>query len=116
MPANAMIEPISVNEAIENLAALAGRDVSIIGEFRFDFEDVSLNHLPSTDRGDGYRSSIWIGTGSGALRFDPRACKRLSGKRVVIEGTLLAPSPEIGGCGHMSLWPAEMLARSVEAA
>lgn len=116
MPANAMIEPISVNEAIENLAALAGRDVSIIGEFCFDFEDVSLNHLPRTERDDGYRSSIWISTGSGVLRFDPHACKQLSGKRVVIEGTLLPPSPELGGCGHMSGWPAEMVARSLEAA
>jgi hypothetical protein len=110
-----MVQPITVNEAIENLATLAGQDVSIVGEFSFHFEDVSLSHLPKSERRDGYRSSIWIGTGSGALRFDLRACKQLSGKQVVVEGMLFSPVQGFGGCGHMSLWPAEMLARSLEA-
>jgi hypothetical protein len=111
-----MVEPLTVNEAIENLATLAGRDVSIIGLFTFQFEDVSLNHWPRGEQRAGYQSSIWISTGMGSLQFDELACKRLSGKRVVVQGTLYQPDPKFGGCGHFSLWPAEILARTLEAA
>jgi hypothetical protein len=111
-----MIVPLSVNEAIENLASLAGRDVSICGLLTFEFENHSLGHWPKGERRGDFESSIWIGTGTGSLQFDERVCQRLSGKRVLIQGTLYAPDPKLGGCGHMSGWPAEILARTLEAA
>ena len=111
-----MVEPLSVNEAIEDLAALVGKDVSVSGLFTFEFENVSLEHWPKAERRDEYQSSIWISTGTGSLQFDERVCKRLSGKRVVVQGTLCQPDPKFGGCGHFSLWPAAILARTLEAA
>ena len=33
------MEPLSVNEAIENLASLSGRDVAITGLLTFEFEN-----------------------------------------------------------------------------
>jgi hypothetical protein len=108
-------KPITVNEAIANLAELAGRDILIGGVLSFSFEDISLNHWPKAERREGYGSSLWIATGSGSLQFDRQACRRLSGKRVVIEGTLIPPDPKLGGCGHMSLWPGEILARTLNA-
>ena len=108
-----MVEPLSVNEAIENLAELAGKDISVSGLFSFEFENVSLNHWPKAERRAGYQSSIWIGTGTGSLQFDERVCERLSGKRVVVQGTLYSPDPKFGGCGHFGLWPAEILARTL---
>jgi hypothetical protein len=111
-----MIEPISVNEAIDELAELARRDILISGVLLFSFENVSLNHWPKAECREGYRSSLWISTGSGSLQLDRQACQRLSGKRVIVEGTLLPPDPRIGGCGHMSLWPGEILARTLRAA
>ncbi len=109
-----MSEPISVNEAIQNLPALANQDISVTGVLSFDFEEVSISHWPKAERNDGYMSSIWLSTGSGGLQFDRTACAQLSGKRVVVQGMLSAPDPRLGGCGHMSMWPAELVARTLE--
>ncbi len=109
-----MVEPLSVNEAIENLASLSGRDVAITGLLTFEFENISLDHWPKAEQREGTSSSIWISTGTGALQFDEQVCRRLSGKRVVVEGTLHQPDPRFGGCGHMSSWPAEIQARTLE--
>lgn len=111
-----MRDPFGVNAVLDALNDLAGEDVCITGVLHFDFEDVSLNHWPQSERRDGYQSSIWLVTGLGSLGFDPIACKRLSGKRVLVQGSLLKPDPALGGCGHMSLWPAELLARTLELA
>jgi hypothetical protein len=109
-------QPVTVNEAIDNLSELAGQDILIDGVLSFFFEDTYLTHWPKGERREGYGSSLWISTGSGSLQFDRQACERLSGKRVLIEGTLLQPDPRLGGCGHMSLWPGAILARTLEAA
>lgn len=111
-----MIEPLSVNDALRSLENLAGQDVSVTGVLSFEFEDVSVSHWPSGECAAGYQSSIWLSTGAGSLQFDLSACKRLSGKRVVVQGTLLLPNPSLGGCGHFSMWPAEIVARTLEAA
>lgn len=108
--------PLSVNEAIDDLSALAGSDVCIVGILSFDFEHVAIEHHPQDGRRGGYASSIWLEVGSGSLGFDRKVCMRLDGKRVSVQGTLLAPDPRLGGCGHMSLWPAAVLARTVEPA
>ncbi len=110
-----MIEPLSVNQALCSLERLAGEDVSVTGVLSFDFEDASINHWPSGERDEGYKSSIWLSTGSGSLQFDMQVCKRLSGKRVLVQGRLFRPDSSLGGCGHFSMWPAEILVRSLQA-
>jgi hypothetical protein len=108
-----MTEAISVNQAVENLAILVGQDISIKGILCFEFENISINHYPNIERKDGYNSSIWLLTGAGSLNFDQKVCEKLHGSRIIIQGTLLNPDPEIGA-GHMGLWPAEFLARILE--
>jgi hypothetical protein len=106
----------SVNEAIEMLDGLAGRDIRVRGLLNYEFENVSLNHVPLAERAEGYASSIWLTAGAGALSFDEKACQRLHGKVVVVQGALQKPDPKFGGCGHMSLWPAELVSRTLERA
>ena len=110
----------SVNEAIESLEWLAGKDIRVRGLLSFQFENVSLSHVLLADRAPGYASSIWLSVGNGTLNFDERICERLHGKVVVVvvvvEGTLQGPAPSLGGCGHFSLWPAEIVARTLERA
>ncbi|WP_431258703.1 hypothetical protein ACQ86G_30220 [Roseateles chitinivorans] len=106
---------LSVNEALARLPELEGRDIRIEGVLSFDFEDVCVSHFPADERADGYRSSIWLWVGTGSLGFDREACRRLSGRRVVVEGSLSAATPTMG-CGHMGLWPAELLVRTLNRA
>ncbi len=109
-----MRQPLSVNEALDRIDELAGSDIYVRGLFSFEFEDISITHLPRADRRDGYTSSIWLSTGSGTLHFDETRCKSLNGKIVVVEGTLFKSEPPFYGCGHMGLWPGELLARTLE--
>lgn len=109
-----MIETLSVNTALSNLSMLNGKDVQVQGILHFYFEDVALYHYPASERKDGYESSIWLSVGMGSLGFDKKACSRLSGKLVTVQGTLHSPNVTLGGCGHMSLWPATLLARTLE--
>ncbi|RYD82423.1 MAG: hypothetical protein EOP84_09420 [Verrucomicrobiaceae bacterium] len=106
----------SVNEAIEMLDGLAGKDIRVRGLLSFEFENVSLNHVQLADRAEGYASSVWLTVGSGAVSVDEEVCQRLHGKVVVVQGTLHKPDPKFGGCGHMSLWPAEIVSRTIERA
>ena len=106
----------SVNEVIEYMDRLAGKDVKVRGLFSFAFENVSLSHVPLAEQATGYDSSIWLSVGKGSLSFDRTACGNLHGKVVIVEGTLLTPDPKFGGCGHFSLWPAEIIARTLERA
>ena len=110
-----MSQPLTVNQAVEQLSELTGNDVAITGILSFEFEDVSLNHFPIAERKDGYQSSIWLEAGLGSLGFDEKVCERLHGKRVTVQGRLLNANPSIGA-GHMGLWPAELLARVLERA
>ena len=111
-----MTEPLSVNEALTALTTLNGNDVQIVGILHFEFEDVALYHHPKRERNDGEASSIWLDVGTGSLGFDPVACSRLNGKLVTVQGTLHGPDANFGGCGHMSLWPAVVRARTMERA
>ena len=106
--------PLSVNEALSRLDELRDSDVEIEGILHFDFEDVAIYHFPVAERADGYDSSIWLEVGSGSLAFDPKVCARLNGKRVSVRGNLLSPEAGFDGCGHMSLWPATLLARTLD--
>jgi hypothetical protein len=109
-----MNEPLSVNEVLDNLPNLVGREVSVRGILHYQFEDVAIYHSPTSEQRSVYGSSIWIDVGSGAFQFNESACEALDGTMVVIAGTLLGPDPSFGGCGHMSLWPGAILARSLE--
>ena len=86
-----MSDPLSVNSAVDGLDALAGEDVLVTGVLQFEFEDVSINHWPKAERRDGYQSSIWLFTGGGSLGFNPAACEKMNGKRVLVRGSLLKP-------------------------
>ncbi len=111
-----MNEPLSINEALDRLDELAGKDIFIKGILSFDFEDMSISHCPKSERRDGYKSSVWLEVGSGVLGFDNKVCESLHGKIIVAEGSLIKPDPYFGGGGHMCLWPAEFLARTLERA
>ena len=119
LPANrvsTMTTLLSVNAAVEQLTTLMGTDVQIRGILSFGFEDVAIYHHPKAERRDDYKSSIWLEVGWGSLIFDEAVCRRLDGKLVDVQGTLFGPDPNFGGCGHMSLWPALLLARDLERA
>lgn len=108
--------PLSVNEALEKLDELAGTRIRVRGLLSFGFEDVSLNHLPAAERAAGYASSIWLSEGPGAPALDEEGWRKLNGKIVLVEGILHAPEPTFGGCGHMSLWSAALVVRTLERA
>ena len=107
---------LTVNQALDDLPKLAGQDVSIQGILHFEFEDIAVYHFPQSERKEDCQSAIWLSTGMGGLGFNEDACQRLNGKRVVVTGTLFQPDPHFGGCGHMSVFPAELLARTLERA
>lgn len=107
-------KPLSVNETIRRLVELAGSDVEIEGIFHFNPEDVAIYHFPAVEQNEGYESSIWLEVGSGSFAFDTKICARLNGKRVSVRGKLMSPPPGFDGCGHMSLWPAALLAKTLD--
>lgn len=115
-----MTPVLSVNAALGALATLVGKDVTLEGILRFDLEGTALDHFPKAERrnvqGDGpvEASSVWLSVGSGALQFNEEQLRRWHGKRVTVLGTLLGPDEELGGCGHFSEFPAELLARSIK--
>ena len=106
---------ISVREALAKLDQLAGSDISVFGLLHFRFEDVAIYQIPDPGEWERTESAIWLYTGRGSLGFDERACKKLSGKTVLVQGTIGKPAPHLGGCGHMSAFPADLLARTREA-
>jgi hypothetical protein len=116
-----MSSALQVNQALDRLADLADGPVAIDGQLSFEFEDVSISHLPRQERRDAgaesraaYASSIWLAFTSGSLRPNEEALRRWSGKRVRVTGVLRRPAEHLGGCGHMSLWPAEVEPYSIE--
>jgi hypothetical protein len=100
---------LSVNEAIQQLGEVKEMQISIQGLLQFEFEETVLWHFPKAERVNGYGSSIWLRTD----KFNHKTWLRLHGKRVLITGVLHAPDAT-GGCGHMSICPAELEAFSIE--
>lgn len=108
------MEILSVNEVIENLEEHTGKNVYLHGVLIWEFENVSICHLPRSERKHGFsKSSVWLSC-SPLLKFEDRAMQKLSHKPVLVEGTVLAPDPNFGGCGHLSSWPAEIVATDIE--
>ncbi len=110
-----MENQLSVNEALARLPELEGQHIQVLGILSFGFEEVCVSHFPAGERADGYRSSIWLSVGTGSLGFDREACRRLDGKRVMVEGSIYAATPTMG-CGHLGGWPAELLVRTLNRA
>ncbi|WP_338844800.1 hypothetical protein V8J88_14230 [Massilia sp. W12] len=104
------MQTISVKAALAQLDVLAGQDVTLEGILHFAFERIALEHYPLSESA-GHSSSLSLWTGAGSLGFDVEACRKLNGKRVLAQGTLSGPDPRLGGCGHMSAYPAELLLR-----
>ena len=111
-----MNEPLSIVAVLESVSTYANKDILVQGVLSFAFENVALYASLDDLRQVHTNSSIWLSVGSGSLRFDERVCEKLHGKQVVVAGRLLGPVPSVGGCGHFGLWPAEILARTLEAA
>lgn len=106
---------LTVNEALERLASLAGKTVAVRGILHYEFEEIAIWHYPKIERNDfDLPSAIWLGTGTGSLQFNPRGMEKLDRHRVIVLGTLYAPNPHLGGCGHMSALPAEILVSSID--
>jgi hypothetical protein len=115
-----MSAALSVNHAIDQLPTLDGEHVCVEAVLEFDFECVCLWHFPKAERRDkspsgigAYASSIWLTSGSGAAQLNRNVLAKWSGHRVRVMGVLRKPGT-LGGCGHMSGWPAEIEAISID--
>ena len=114
-----MADSLSVNEALDQLVNLDGQPVAVHGILHFEFEHIAIWHYPKAERRDidtfgSASSSIWLSTGSGSVQFNERGLEKLHGHRVSVLGTLYAPDPRFGGCGHLSGSPAEILVSSID--
>jgi hypothetical protein len=114
-----MADSLSVNEALDQLECINGKPVCVHGILRFEFEHIAIWHYPKAERRDldpfgQASSSIWLSVGSGSVRFNERGLEKLDGHRVAVLGTIHAPDPHFGGCGHLSGSPAEILVSSID--
>ena len=117
---------LSVNEAIEQLEDLASTNVEIYGVLSLEFEGTCLIHIPKNEhRPDElresaignclmYGSSIWV-----EFRLKKRGGPRegvssLDGQHIVARGRLKGPEARLGGCGHFSMWPAELMITNIK--
>ncbi len=114
----AMVNPIAVNDAIDRLTELAGQNVSVFGSLSLDLEETCINHIPkveSRDDGTGtHQSSIWINFDLAAINQCKRWLDQFDGCHVRVMGKLLEPLDGYDGCGHFSLWPAELHVTMIE--
>lgn len=112
------MDVLSVNEAIERLRTLDGEQVALFGQLSLEFEGTELIHLPKSERSDGqdglYQSRVWTEFDMLAAERNEGQLDRLEGRQVILQGTLHAPNPEFGGCGHFALWPAKIRVASIE--
>ena len=106
---------ISVNQAIVRLAQPPACMVAVRGILNFGFENHSLWHHLVAERHDSpYDSAIWLSAGDGSIQLNEPVLVRWHGRRVRVTGSLYGPRPGFGGCGHMSLFAAELLVASIE--
>jgi hypothetical protein len=112
-----MNSALSVNEALDRLPELAGQHISVVGILEFEYECSAISHFPKKERVERspwvYGSSIWLTSGSGSVSLNPEVLSKWSGHRVQVMGVLQGPGA-FGGRGHMSLWPAQVEALSIE--
>ena len=104
---------------MDQLHRLSGEPVAVHGVLHFEFEHIAIWHYPKAERRDAEpfgqaSSSIWLSTGSGSVQLNERGLEKLHGHRVSVLGTLHAPDPRSGGCGHLSGTPAEIRVSSID--
>lgn len=104
------MNPLTVNQAIEQLEHLNAKEVSIQGMLSLDFEGTAIYHTPSAERREGESSSIWL-FAQGSPSFVGQT-QRWDRRVVIVRGVLRKADPKVG-CGHMGLWPAEMHVTSI---
>lgn len=114
-----MTGSLSVNEALDKLGHLDGGPVTVHGILHFEFEHVAIWHYPKVERRDiepfgQASSSIWLSNGTGSVQLNESGLEKLHGHRVSVLGTLHAPDPRFGGCGHLSGTPAEIMVSSID--
>ena len=102
----------SVNEVLENKESLHGQRIYIEGLLSYDVEDVSLLHWPKAEQSE---IGIWIEESNGAFKYSFESLDNLAGKKVVCLGEFQSSSEADTfdgewGFGHMSLWPAQLIA------
>lgn len=112
------MEHLSVNSAIERLSELDGQVICVVGALSLDFEGQCINHIPkaevaSSELGE-YASSIWVKFDLEAIGCDHKWLEQFDKRHVRVVGMLRSPAPEFGGCGHFSLWPAELIVNAIE--
>jgi hypothetical protein len=114
----AMVNPISVNDAIDRLTELAGQNVSVFGSLSLELEGTCINHIPKTEsRHDGtgtYQSSIWVNFDLAAIKKREQWLDQFDGRHVRVMGKLVEPLDGYDGCGHFSMWPAELNVMAIE--
>lgn len=99
---------LSVNDVVARLDQLHGETVQVAGVLILEFEEISISHLPASQRLPWYQSSLW------ATFEEPDVCsnldyKRFRGRQVVVVGTI-----DRDDHGQMGLWPGGIRIHSVQ--
>ena len=112
---------LTVNEAIDALPGIAGKEVTVIGMLKFEFEYFALEHSPYREKRKALpgalhlsNSSLWIEIDMDCHQLDNSYLENLNGKLVSIKGKLYSPDPVMGGSGHLSAWPASIVASAIK--
>lgn len=112
------MEILSVNAVIERINELDGQVVCVVGSLSLDFEGQCINHIPKSEVASGeqgkYPSSIWATFDLEAIGCDYKSLQQFDKRHVHLIGIIKAPNPKLGGCGHLSLWPAELIVKAIE--
>lgn len=102
---------MTVNEALDSLSSSIGETIQVAGLLAWEFETRSIAHFPKAERREQFE--LWLEADAETPPLDEELLRRMNGQRVTMTGVLKPPEPKLGGCGHMSLWPGELLVRSI---
>ena len=112
-----MANPISVNDTLQRLDTLSGQQITVYGKLSLDFEGTCLSHIPKSechhDDGGQYPSSIWIDFDLEQIGQREQWLDQFDWRHVAIDGIISGPDVGYDGCGHFSMWPAEITATAV---
>jgi hypothetical protein len=96
------VDQVSLDAVISEPRAFEGRHLRVHGVLRLEFEGNALYTSEAGLQARDEKRSLWIVLNPAYLRTSRNTLSRLSGHRVVVEGTVMP-----GEHGHMGLWPAE---------
>ena len=113
-----MVNPISVNETIDRIIELNKQNVAVFGLLSLEFEGQCITHIPKSEcRSNGignYESSIWVNFDLNSIGQREQWLDQFDGRHVRLDGTLNGPRSGYDGCGHFSMWPAELTVTAIE--